>query len=362
MCLSGFWAMVTVNKFFSQILNQHSAPHKPASPQVAELDVPQDQWLMAGGYGFCYRLFAGKNIEAVPTLIMSGAFQNFSSWNSTVKHFLAQGKTVILLNLPGTGHCDPLPPHFGIDFLAVAIRQVLDHAGIEKVNIISPSYSTPAGYLFAQWHPERVRNLLLCGTMEEIPKNLRPYVARSITTLREGRMEQFADEVLGISGPQAGHGLLCTDPDKPVARRKMALRILYSQLVSLTDDDRLRYEYNTLRLLLSNECIDVHRPPTAKTLIFTGEYDSFTKPEYCRKIASALPDAAFTTIQNADHMFHIEQFPVTCELFYRFSYDFPLSDIEGIHPLEEFSNPMTFKNSNAVPHSTYKSDDLVEVA
>jgi pimeloyl-ACP methyl ester carboxylesterase len=347
----------------AQISPHPAHPQQSASaPESAELPVAKDHWLRAAGYRFCYRLFMGSNTQAVPTLIMSGAFQNFNSWNSTAKTFLAQGKTVVLLNLPGTGDCDPLPPDFGISFLAESIRQVLDHAGIEKVNIISGSYSSPAGYLFAQKYPERVGNLVLCGTMKEIPKHLRPYVARSITTLRQGRMEQFANEVLGISGPQAGHGLLCTDDQKPVARRKLALRLLYSQLVGLSADDRLRYEYNTLRLLSSHDCFDLSRPPSAKTLIFTGEHDSFTRPEFCRRIAAALPDSTYTTIKEADHMFLIQQFAATCQLFYHFSYGLALSGIKDIHPLERFSKKTAWKNVNTAPELYRRGHHLVAAA
>lgn len=321
---------------------------QPASQPTHSLEplrgVPlvKEQWLTSSGYAFAYKFFPGEDDHETPTLILCGAFQRFQSWNSYVTFFLAQGKPVLLLSLPGTGESEPLPPEFGIDFLAASILQLLDHLGLEKVSIISPSYSTPAAFQFAYCHPERITNLVLCGTMEEIPSNLRPYVSHSITTLREGRMEQFANEVLGITGPRVGHGLLCTDPAKPVVRRKLALRILQSQLINLSHDDRLRYEYNTLRLL-QHPCIDIKHPPKVPTLVFTGEHDTFTKPHLTRRIAAQIPDSQFTTILEADHMFHIEQFAVTSELFYRFSHNLSLEEIAGIGPLERF--PVKFSNA-----------------
>lgn len=302
----------------------------------------KEQWLTADGYAFSYMFFPGEDCHEPPTLILCGAFQNFQSWNSYVKVFLARGKSVVLLSLPGTGESEPLPPEYGIDFLAASILQVVDHLSLEKVSIISPSYSTPAAYHFAQQFPERVRNLLLCGTMEEIPSPLRPYVARSITTLREGKMEQFANEVLGITGPRVGHGLLCTDPSKPIARRKLALRILQSQLINLPQEDRLRYEYNTFRLLL-HPCFDLKRPPAVPALVFTGEHDTFTKPHLSRRIAAHLPESLFTTVLEADHMFHLEQFATTSELFYRFSQGQSVEGVPGISPVEKF--PVKFTNS-----------------
>ena len=300
-----------------------------------ELPAVEDQWLSSDGYSFPYKLYQSKDCLEPPTLILCGAFQTFHSWNYYVRKFLENGKSVLLMCLPGTGESEPLPPEFGIDFLAASIRQVLDHLGLFEVSIISPSYSTPAAYLFAQQHTERVRNLILCGTMQEIPSPLQPYVAHSLTTLREGRMEQFAEEVLGLSGPRVDHGLLCTNLDKPVARRKLALRILRSQLINLSADDRLRYEYNTLRLLQHN-FNDLNKPPISPTLIFTGEHDTFTKAHLSREFASKFPDAVFTTILEADHMFHLEQPEATAQLFFRFAQGYALDDVVGISDLEQF--------------------------
>ena len=300
-------------------------------------DVPPvgADWLSCDGFSYTYKFFQAPESREPPTLILCGAFQTFQSWNSYVKVFLSRGQSVLLLALPGTGDSEPLPPDYSIDFLADSIRQLLDHLGLEKVSIISPSYSSPTAYSFAQKHPERIRNLLLCGTMQKIPAPLTPYVSRSISTLDKGNMEEFANEVLGITGPRVGHGLLCTDPSKSIARRKLALRILRSQLVNLSDDDKLRYKYNTYRLL-KHRFFDLRRPPAVPTLVFTGEHDTFTKPHLNRNIAAHLPGSQFTTVLEADHMFHLEQFATTSELFYRFSQDLPIDNLSGISPVEKF--------------------------
>lgn len=146
-------------------------------------------------------------------------------------------------------------------------------------------------------------------------------------------MEQFANELLGISGPQQGCGLICTDPEKPIARRKLAHRLLYSQLINMNAADREKYVINTKRLLNHGQ-IALGSPPAVRTLVFTGEHDCFTRPEFCREIASAFCKATFTTIQQADHLFHIEQFDTTAELLFRFSYNQPIDDIPMLNAIE----------------------------
>ncbi len=321
----------------SALLGHPRTATQPERTSVLLPDVSQvrEQWLKSEGFSYTYKYFEVPESLDPPTLILCGAFQTFQSWNSYVKVFLSRGKSVLLLALPGTGDSEPLPSDYSIEFLADSIRQLLDHLGLEKVSIISPSYSSPTAYSFAQKYPKRIRNLLLCGTMRKIPSPLTPYVSRSISTLDRGDMEAFANEVLGITGPRVGHGLLCTDSTKPIARRKLALRILHSQLVNLSHDDRLRYKYNTYRLL-KHRFFDLRRPPAVRTLVFTGEHDTFTKAHLNRNIAAHIPGSKFTTVLEADHMFHLEQFDTTSELFYRFSQDLPIENLSGISPVEHF--------------------------
>jgi hypothetical protein len=103
----------------------------------------------------------------------------------------------------------------------------------------------------------------------------------------------------------------------------------------MTMEEQQKYEYNTLRLL-HHEPLDLTRPPKCKTLVFTGEYDVFTRPQHCRAIASSIPGSAFTTIKNADHLFHIEQHAVVSDLLLSFSQDASLQNINGINCIETF--------------------------
>src|SRR5262249_3059778 len=58
--------------------------------------------------------------------------------------------------------CDPaaLHPRQFVDDLAA----ILDHAGVERADIVCQSMGGWTGLPFAHAHPERVRRLVLCGT------------------------------------------------------------------------------------------------------------------------------------------------------------------------------------------------------
>lgn len=112
-----------------------------------------DQWLELEGMRFCYRLQERANPDFEPTLFVSGAFQNMDSWAHFARAF-SKHSTVILIDPPGMGKSDVLPPHFGADYLADCMKLVLDTHSINRVNIVAASYGTPAAYRFAQLYPE----------------------------------------------------------------------------------------------------------------------------------------------------------------------------------------------------------------
>ena len=145
--------------------------------------------------------------------------------------------------------------------------------------------------------------------MRAFPDERREEAIRSLELLRAGAMEQFAEMVV--------RSLLCHDPDKEIKRRRLATRLLSTQLKAMPTPFRERYLANTERLL-NHPPLDLSKPPSTRTLVFTGEHDVFTTPAHCREIADAIPNSEFTTIPKADHLFHIEHFDATLQLLDRF--------------------------------------------
>lgn len=293
----------------------------------------EPKWLDHKGFRFRYLASQNSNPNTPPAFFVSGAFQNMQSWNKFATYFMNSGVPVILAELPGTGDADLLPLDYGLDYLADALKLILDDLGCPRVSLISASYGTPIAYFFSHRHPSRVENLVLAGTMKEIPRHLRFGVEHTIKTLRNGHMVDFANEIIGHIGPQKGNGLICTDKDKIINKRQLAQRILFNQLVNMSIADRAKYEMNTLRLI-HQRTLDLSKSPECKTLVFTGEHDTFTRPEYCRRIANSIKDCTFTTIRHADHLFHMEQFATTAELLFCFTQELPMHAIQDINELE----------------------------
>lgn len=275
------------------------------------------------GFKCTYRLFG--RLTAQPTLFcISGAFQTMSSWGVLAARMETQTQ-VLLADLPGSGQADLLPHQYGLDFLADAARAVMRAAGVQRANVVSASYGSTIAYRLAQVYPETVQRLILAGVMREIPDDARGPTADTLVTLADGRMKEFAKQVID--------GLLCRDPDKEIEKRRLTVRILSHQLERMPLADRDRYRENTKRLL-GHAPLDLSCPPQMPALVFTGEHDVYTKPEYCREIAQALPHAKFTTIERADHLFHIERSDTTFSLTEAFFTSGNIESIAGCAPIE----------------------------
>jgi pimeloyl-ACP methyl ester carboxylesterase len=157
--------------------------------------------------------------------------------------------------------------------------------------------------------------------MKEIPSHMRQPVLDNLMHLKLGHMNDFAQGAI--------EGLLTLDPALFVYRRNLTTRLLHSQLIGMSEADKKKYLFNTLRLLTKSP-LDLAKPPRCPTLVFTGEHDTFTRPEDCLEIARSIPCSYFTTIKDADHLFHIEQPTTTCELCFQFVSDCEVDSVTGI--------------------------------
>lgn len=275
------------------------------------------------GYTFHYRYFGKSTLSTYPILMLSGAFQNMESWKRFADFF--ETKTEVLLtDLPGTGQSDPITETTPIDFQSDCVAYLMEKLNIKKVNIIATSYGSPIAHRLAQLYPNKINSLVLAGTMKEVPQSKRADIQESIRLI-EDDATKFAEKMVSI--------LMAQQEFKWVNKNKLAKRVLYTVCKGLTDREKHHYIINTKRLL-NLEPLDLSIQPVVSTLVFTGEYDPFTRPEYCRDIAQSFQRAMFTTIKGADHLFHMEQFEVTLNLLYRFF--MPLDEVEGIHSIEIF--------------------------
>jgi pimeloyl-ACP methyl ester carboxylesterase len=295
-----------------------------AAPGTRALPASREEWLAIDGFRYCYRVFPHKRPAFEATVFLSGAFQTMESWARFARAFVPC-TTVVLVDPPGMGRSEPLPSHAGIDFLAQAVGGVIDHLALDRVNIVAASYGTPPAFRLAQLYPARVARIVLAGTMRAIPAHVHERVRATVMSAIAGNRVLLATQVVD--------GLLCRDPAIAIARRALAERVLRSGLIRMSDAELRQYAANTLRLLEHPPLDLTDRIRGPKALLFTGEHDCFTAPDACLELAKAFDDALFTTVREADHLFHIEQSETVCALLLAFMRDEATGGVPGCAPV-----------------------------
>ncbi len=265
------------------------------------------------GYRYRYRLVPGPAGGGTPVLILGGAFQSMAALRGFAD-FFRRRTDVILVDLPGSGYSDRLPPELGGPFLAECLQRVLDRLGVTRVDAIGVSFGTAAVYELARSHPASVRRMVLIGTMSHVDAHMQRAMEVCIEALDRGDMRRFASLV---SQTLMNHARAADISGfEPIEKR---LRAGLRRLPTAAAD---RFRENSARLM-HHRRLGVRRS-RVPALIFTGEHDPLTTPRRCREVAGILGDALFTTVRNADHLVPLERPEVCCELVEAFLCDTPL--------------------------------------
>lgn len=294
----------------------------PERKYVRELPAPQQASYR--DRAFQYRVLESEHCDFPPILMIGGAFQTMESWGAPPR-FLTQYTDVVLVDLPGTGESDPLSEQYTHDFLALAADSLLQHLNIDVFCAIGASYGSSVAYRLAQLTERTLHRLVLIGVMARMPDEVKCRAERHLDLLAKGELDEFANEV--------AEGLV--DETKGRVRRGRAIgRALRSQLRRLDGRKMDQYVANSRRLLMQ-ESLDLANAPKVPTLVCTGEYDLFTKPGFGREVARAFEESYFTTLQEADHLCHMERFDALAELCWRFFSGQSMDQTNGCNAIEK---------------------------
>jgi pimeloyl-ACP methyl ester carboxylesterase len=221
--------------------------------------------------------------------------------------------TVVLVDLPGTGASDDLPPGAPPDFLPRALLHTMDEVPVTRVNLVGMSATGPLAYRIAQRYPWRVRRLVLASTVLVWP---------DLTKALEEDERDFTEAVVRMF----------VAPGSPV---RDLLTGLLGQLTP-ADAERIGRNWRALTACPPDPGGGYEGP----ALVVTGELDPLTPPGACRELAASLARALFTTIRRGDHLVHLERADEVGDLLCRFLTDRPLDGlayltaIEHPHPKE----------------------------
>ena len=265
------------------------------------------------GYSFRY-----ADIGTGPTFIfVGGVFQTIDKLGPLTEHWKKHYR-LVLIELPGFGESDYLPPELGCDFTAGCIGEIVKHLKLINPIVMGTSYSTPSVYQFVADNQDNVSALILAGSSTGIDKLMEYQIRLMLWVIQSEKSNWF---------PQTFAEVMCNKESKNTPNLLRIHHILQRSLGRLKEDDRKKFVSNSFRFMRAKT------PETrvdVPTLVFTGEHDRFTTAERLSEFAKYCWDLRIVRIPGADHLFHMEQTEKMLALVDEFvgvrhSYDLPLT-------------------------------------
>ncbi|MBC98818.1 MAG: hypothetical protein CME63_13810 [Halobacteriovoraceae bacterium] len=291
----------------------------------------------------CFSLDKYTNEGIAPLVILGGAFQKFHSFKKEVE-VLCQDMPVILVDLPGQGSNDQLGEELNFEDYATILRDFLDYHQIQKIVPVALSYGSAIGFTFAAHYPERTHRLILGGTTPKLRKSVRILLEESIQAMNEGRMKDFSTGVI--------LNLFNYSQRRRTKVPRLLIRGFHKSLISLTEEDKLRYLVNTTRLLNLNGLGE--KAPQCENLIIAGEYDNFTTPSECLEVANRCEKRIVGILRNCDHLAPFVKKELMINTYRNFSLHGKLEENEGISSYTETDIPLEKKILE--PRWTYQGE------
>lgn len=279
--------------------------------------------------GFRYRARIAQRADSepalgIPTVILGGSSQDRYSWTRHETVLAALGP-VVTVDLPGYGDADFLPASYGIDFLADAVRHLLDARRLSRINLVGACFGGAIALRFAQRHAHRLTRLVLVGMTKTIPQSYVANATRWLEMSDRGQTAEIAAELVTQFMSPAG-------PDR-VRRHAAVSRLLHRQFTQRTPAQAEMDLEHTRRLLAHDWYVPLPAP-RVPALVLTGEHDSLTTPRIGRQAAGCLEGAWFTTIKEADHLAPVERSDELSDMLARFLSDRSITSLPYCSPTE----------------------------
>lgn len=101
--------------------------------------------------------------EGEPIILLNGIMMSTLSWQEFIKP-LTKNNRLILLDFLNQGQSDKVDYQFFHDVQVEIVNDLLDHLGIDSVNLYGISYGGEIGLQFALKYPKKVKKLFLSNT------------------------------------------------------------------------------------------------------------------------------------------------------------------------------------------------------
>lgn len=274
-----------------------SARPLPITPE------PAGRTVQAGRHGYHVITLGEEQLGTTTAVLLHGGGPGCSAWTDfgQVAPLFAERRLCHLVDLLQYGKSDKSPiegPRWS--YLAGSMVQLLDELGTDRADLICNSWGGTIAIAMAAEHPERVRSLVVTGSMPVFYGPLAPLPEDG----RRGRIAR--DTYFGGEGPtldKMRHLISSLEwydgsviPDETVrVRYEQSLEPDEMHLASQSDDRRGEWQ----------DLEDQLRRIRCRTLFCWGMHDAFLTPDYPLMLARMVPHGQLFVMDRASH--HLQE-------------------------------------------------------
>jgi pimeloyl-ACP methyl ester carboxylesterase len=166
----------------------------------------------ANGLAMSYLEWSGPELaRTAPTVLLHSALQQGEGMANLASHLAHRGR-VIVPDLRGRGETDQPADGYDPATMADDVRALFDALGLDNAVVIGRLHGGQVAYHLASRHPERVRGLVIGGTVPEITAERGTRMVEGVRALPR-RFASFDDalvfyrEQLGLPEERARHDI-----------------------------------------------------------------------------------------------------------------------------------------------------------
>ena len=234
----------------------------------------------------------GDDNDGPVVVFLNGMTQTTRHWASHVRA-LRDSRRILTYDSRGQGQSDPPKSTPTLALHTSDLREILDHLGIDKVDLVGFSHGARIALGFATSYPDRVRRLVLCSATAEPTALARTIIRSWQKVLETGGLSALAwcslPTILGPKFLEQNERLLTNVVKASVERNsEMGTRLLLDGLAEFPPLD------------------DLAGKVRAKTLVLSATEDPLVSPEGARKLAK-LCGGSHKLVEDSGHTIPIER-------------------------------------------------------
>jgi len=224
--------------------------------------------------------------EGEPLILIHGLGDCIEGWTFQYEDFSKHFR-VVALDLRGFGMSD-VPEDVNFEDFARDVKNLMDHLGIEKANLLGLSMGRVVCLEFYKNYPEKVRSLILANTLHKLPEEGRAMFEQRLKVLESSPdMTRIAEFIAEVSIHQDRQDL--KEMVKTILRKNN--KEFYTKVTA--EIGKINYEDLLPRIQVP-------------TLVITAEFDVTTPPSLGREMAAVIPDAEIKEVSNSAHLAKLE--------------------------------------------------------